>query len=436
MRPLSGPAQLFRVITTTLLTLALAASASASAVLALFSAESDGGVVRVEANGESRVLFRHPSLQLAHKIRVSDDGRWALVNAKQEKVLNLFIIDLHAPETAPRVVTLDFTPEEHRIGPHNRAYIGGSGGHIVAVNLLTGEITHRWNSRRQLTPPGHKPEDLQIITEAGLLLATHQKDGNQGRQGSRMIVLRLDDLSLVADLPLPRNRPDLHLSTREAGPSPELIRWHRPSNKIVLSLDLYGAIAVADFSSALAGRWENLTYLTTSGDGSWGHSFPDRFILVPHQDAVLAVVTNAQDQGGLAVFDVTAPRRLGFYPMDAGCDYPVLVNQGRTVATVLSGKRKRRLEDRLENITTPGHDLVLLDVAGAAVADPAALTRLPLGSPVSRLSDVPGLPDAVAIGLLEPPAVLLFDTVQRREITRVSVPGRPVNLVGLPPLQP
>jgi hypothetical protein len=402
-------------------------------VLSIFAAADHGGLVLTELGDEirSKVVWTHPSLNAAHKLRVSETGRWATVNAEMESGENFFIFDLAAEGFTPSALSLNFIPEEHEIGPDDRVYVGGSGGNIVAVDLATGTVVHRWNSRRQLTPPGNKPEDLQVHAGSGLLVVSHQKDGAQGRKGNRVILLRLADLSLVADLPLPRNHPDLHISEREAGPSPELIRWDAGVDRVVISLDLYGALAIADLGAMLQGRWENLVYLPTAGDGSWGNSFPDRIQLVPHAGRVFVLASNASEQGGMTVFDIVTRERIAFYPMDAATDYAVIVNEGATVATLLSGKRKRRLGSAIENITTPGRDLILLDVAGMAQGSPAALRRIDLGAPVSRMGDVGGHPELVAVGLRDPNALILVDVNSGREVHRFALPGVAVNFARL-----
>lgn len=428
----------FRSLALAALLLATLSALRADSVFVAFRSGDDGGLARVALGADgapaadaATVLFRAPSFRDAAKLRISGDGRRAVLNAETESSgePNLALLDLQAPAgTPPRLLTLDFLPEEHRIW-HDRAFVGGKDGHLVALDLGSGRITHRWNSRKQLTPPGHKPEDIQILDTEGLLLVSHQKDGKKGRQGSRIVILKAADLSLVADLPLPRNHPELHLSDKEAGPSPEVIRVDRASNTLLVTLDLYGALAFADLDAALAGKWQNSVYLPTGPDaGEWGTAFPDRVILAPHEGRTLAFVSNASQDGGIAVFDIAARRRVAFFPVEAGCDYPVLVDGGRTVATVVSGKRKRRLADGLENITTPGTDLILIDVARAAAGDTAALARVPLPGKVARIASLPGHPTLVAVGLTEPDTVAIYDTAARQALGTVPLPGKPVNL--------
>ena len=424
-----------RLLPLLLALLLLAARLSATELLVAFRADGDGGLARVALNASPGsavpvVLFRAPAFAAASTLRVTPDGRRATLNAETEGGDNFALIDLATGHV--RTLALDFTPEEHRL-TDTRAYVGGKDGHLVAIDLATGVVTHRWNSRRQLSPPGHKPEDILVLEPEGLLLVSHQKDGNKGRQGSRLVVLRATDLSFVADLPLPRDRPELHLSAKEAGPSPEIVLADRATNTLVITLDLYGALAFADLDAALQGRLVNYAAMPTSADGRRGAAFPDRLALVPVGDRSLAIVSNASQDGGLAVFDVAARRRVAFYPVEAGCDYPVLVEAGRTLATVVSGKRKRVLADGLENITTPGSDLLLLDLPAASAGAPDALARIPLGDPVSRIAAAGAENRLVVVALSGAnPRLVVFDATARREIARLPLPGEARSLAPVP----
>lgn len=422
----------------TLLAYCLAGPLSTAGLLVAFQGESDGGVARIDLDERGQpsapvVIFQRPGFTAA-KLRVSADGRFATLNAETETGENFAILDLptgKTPPAPPRLLALNFTPEEHRLSA-GRAYVGGTDGHVIAIDLATGKIARRWNSRTQLTPPGHKPEDLLVLEPEGLLLVSHQKDGKKGRLGSRLVALRLADFSLVADLPLPRDHPELHLSEREAGPAPEAVRVDRATNTLLLTLDLYGALAFAKFDAALAGRLDHYSAEPTSANGAWGASFADRLAVARVGDRSLAVVANASRDGGLAVFDVAARDRLAFFPVESGCAEPVLINAGRTLATVVSGKQKRVAGGALETITHPGSDLLLLDIARAAAGDPAALVRTPLGEPVSQVSAVPGHADLVAATLLAPGRVVLCSATDGRILATVALPGRPVSVQPLP----
>ncbi len=80
------------------------------------------------------------------------------------------------------------------------------------------------------------------------------------------------------DLPLPRTHPELHRGDAAglAGPGPELCFIDDRNQVLALTLDAYGAVAFADLSGVLKGRWSHLDYQPSSMDDSWGTSFPDR----------------------------------------------------------------------------------------------------------------------------------------------------------------
>ena len=405
-------------------------------VLAAFASDRGGGVMRIEMDtagdpvGEPGVIFHDAGFGAAAKLRVSPDGRYVTLNAAVEGRDNFAIIDLWR-EAGPRVLRLDFVPEEHRLTA-DRVFVGGTDGHLDAIELSTGAIVARWNSRRQLRPAGHKPEDLFILGPEGLLLVSHQKDGKKGRLGSRLVVLRLADLSLVADLALPRDHPELHVSAKEAGPSPEVIAVDRATSRLVLTLDLYGALAFADLKAVLAGRWANYQTVSTADNGEWGGAFPDKLTGGGGGGRPLAIVSNASTEGGIAVFDVATARRLIVYPTAAGCAEFVTLDGGKTAATVLAGKRKRVVGDELENITTPGDELFWLDLNGAAAGEPGALTHLRLHAPLLSVAAVPGQPSWVAVARLEPAAVVMVDTIAREVVRTISLPGRPTSLQAWP----
>lgn len=422
-----------------LLVLLLASPLVASDLLVAFRTDTDGGVARIELDATGALsppvtLFRHPALAEAAKLRVSPDSRHATLNVAQDGRENFAIIDLAAApgsQSAARLLSLGFAPEEHRLSVRE-AFVGGTDGHLVALELTTGAVARRWNTRERLSPPGHKPEDMLLLADENLLLVSLQKDGKKGRLGHRVAVLRASDFSLVGDLPLPRDHAALHLSEKESGPSPEVLRADPATNTLLVTLDLYGALGFADLDAALAGRLENFTAISTAPDGAWGRAFPDRLTLARVADRSLAIVSNASaTAGGLAVFDVAARRRLAFFPTESGCAEPVLIEGGRRLATIVSGKQKRVVAGALENTLAPGRELLLLDLARAAEADPAALVRAPLDGLVGQIAAPPAHPQLVAVTLLAPPRLVLCSVVDGHVLATVELSGRPVALADV-----
>lgn len=429
------PARRFTLLFVSLLLAVFgAASMPAATLFVAYVDDATGGVARIDLDvrdipqaAEPVIVFQSPAFTTAHKLRVAPDGRLAALAAETEDGPNLALIRLDAPATAPHVLSLGYAPEEHRFAA-GLLYVGGTDGHLLALDPDTGRIRHRWSSRQQLRPPGHKPEDFLAFESEGVLLVTHQKDGKKGRQGNRIAALRLPNLGLIGDMRLPRNLPDLHLSYKEAGPSPEILRADPSTNTLVITLDLYGALAFADLDAALKGRLANYAIIPASADGRWGTAFPDRLALSRVGDRTFAIVSNASQDGGIKVFDVGARAALAFFPIEAGCDHPVIVNEGRTVATVVAGKRKRVVGRELENITTPGTDLLLLHLDHVGEIEPMSLLRVPLGAPVAHIATVPGRPDLVAATRLEPPTVVICSALDGRILAEIPLPGRPVSL--------
>jgi hypothetical protein len=434
----------FRVLLSCALLLSALAPLRAAGLFVAYRTDSEGGVVSIELDARGlplaaapAVVFQSPAFVNAAKLRVSPDGRVAALAAEVEDGPNFALIDLApadgAPATpaTPRVLSLGYMPEEHRFAA-GRLYVGGTDGHLLSLDPATGRIHHRWNSRHDLHPAGHKPEDILAFEPEGVLLVSHQKDGKKDRQGSRIAALRLDNLRLIGDLRLTRNLPELHLSYKEAGPSPEVLRADPATNTLVITLDLYGALAFADLDAALQGRLANYAIIPASADGRWGTAFPDRLALARVGDRSLAIVSNASQDGGLKVFDVGARAALAFFPVEAGCDYPVLVNEGRTVATVVAGKRKRVAGRELENITTPGTDLLLLHLDRVGEIEPMSLLRAPLGGPVAQVASVPGYPGLVAATRLDPASVVICSAIDGRILAEIPLPGRPTSFTSRP----
>jgi putative transposase len=145
----------------------LGAALRAEGLLVAYVDNASGGVVRIDLDADGQpvaatpaVVFESPDFPAAHKLRVSPDGRVAALAAEIEDGPNFALIDLAAPATvAPRLLTLGYAPEEHRFAA-GRLYVGGSGGHLQSLDPTTGRILRRWNSRRDLRPAGHKPEDF------------------------------------------------------------------------------------------------------------------------------------------------------------------------------------------------------------------------------------------------------------------------------------
>lgn len=264
----------------------------------------------------------------------------------------------------PRIVALEREVEELRAFGEN-IFINGDSGRFFIVDTESASITHTWNARQGLQPPGHKGEDVRLLPDENLAFVSFQKDHQEGeRRGSRLVILDLEKLEALHDLQLPRDRPDLHIdgNNREQGPNPELIFLSPQTNTIALSLDLYGAVAFADYDAALRGQWTNLEYKSTSHNGEWGVAFPDRGVQFVVGDQSLLLISNASEDGGMILFDMATREILKKFEVPAGTDHPAFLKPNRVAATVLSGKAKAREDSGLSNVVTPGSAIYLFSM--------------------------------------------------------------------------
>ena len=67
--------------------------------------------------------------------------------------------------------------------------------------------------------------------------------------------MQLPELKRLADVRLPRTHPELHIegNLKEQGPSPEIVLVSEQTNTLLVTLDLYGAVAMMDWSPMQAG---------------------------------------------------------------------------------------------------------------------------------------------------------------------------------------
>ena len=138
-----------------------------------------------------------------------------------------------------------------------------------------------------------------------------QKDSKKGKnKGNRLAIYELPRPRLLADIPLERNHDELHFqgNFQQQGPGPEVVLVSEEDNALFVTLDLYGAILLADWQAALDGRLVNWKYLSTSSDGAWGTAFPDRAGLLKAKGRTYALVFNAGTQGGAVLVDLKGSR--------------------------------------------------------------------------------------------------------------------------------
>jgi len=327
-----------------------------------FANESGGGIAALRAEPASgeildhRVVFAHADANKALKVSLSQNRRHLAANlAGVENARNLVLVDLG--DDSHRF--LDFKEEvDHILFVMDRLYVGTTAGSLYRIHPERGLIEREWNFRKALTPPGRRPEDFVCDESANQLWVSFQKDNRKRSQfGSRLVGIDLATDQIFADLQLPRDRPELHYAPdvdgRESGPNPEVLRVIPAANLLFVTLDLYGAVGVADLDAARRGRLENWRVFSTSPDGSWSSAFPDRVGDARIGGRDLLLVANASAPGGIAVFDPQARRVAQILPAPGGLTTLEYLPSVDRVVTASAGKIKARGTGGLENNSTP-----------------------------------------------------------------------------------
>jgi hypothetical protein len=296
-------------------------------------------------------------------------------------------------------------------------------GRFVVIDAATGSILSELNARKALEPPGRKGEFIRILPGGENALVSFQKDDdNSSAKGNRIVLLQLNPLEVRADIPLPRSNEDLHIpgNSKEQGPGPEVVMVCQKSNTLAVTLDLYGAVAFADLTAALQGKLENLSYVPTASDGSWGSSFPDRATLVEVADKEYLLVSNAAAKGGLAIFDVEGRSAIQHLPAAAGAEAPIDFPQLLKAVTIVSGKLKSRSDEGLEKESaTANGGLMIIDYAGLGGQAPATVQKVDLGFMARRIACAGGNSVAVFGG----EEVVLVDIIEKNILDRKPLPG-------------
>ncbi len=392
-----------------------------------------GGVAVLEVDEKSGAISRHEALGPADltypkKLALSHDGNRLLVTSDEEPTAWLY----HLDASPRRIATLALKGKTSDVSARgNRAWVVQSKGEVSEIDLETSVISQRWNAREALAPPGRKGEFLLWVdgNEPPVALLSFQKDSPSGKhKGHRLAILEVEPISIRHDLPLPRDRPEFHLpgDRREQGPGPELILLAEKSRTLMLSLDLYGAIAFADLDAALAGRWERYEAHPSSLSGRWGEAFPDRALLFEEKGKEYLLVSNASAEGGFALFDIARRRLIQKIPAQAGAETPVRLPASGALATVISGKTKASTPGGLLSTSNPGNNLFLFDPSALGEGEGALkVTAIPFASPLYRIATIGSSP-LLLLALRDQAGAsfwIVYDTHQRKEITRIPALG-------------
>lgn len=397
------------------------------------------GIARVDIDPRTGAILAHEALfaeeylERPRKMAMTADSAYIALTCDTLSEPNVIIAGQGAAAGIVHRLTLPERPDEIRAFGH-RFLVGGNDGYVWVIDAESGEVMHEWNSRRDLIPTGRQPEDIYILPDGKTAIISFQKDSRGGRHmGSRLVVFDLEpDFGFRFDLQLPRNRPDLHydpeVNKREQGPSPEVIFTSPRLNTGVVTLDLYGALATFDLDAALErGKYENLEYLPTAADGSWGHTYPDRGLHFEWDGHEYIIIFNVGPAAGAAMFDVGARAIIEHYPTGTGLEYPVLLREAGLLIGAPIGKRKDRGSEGLDKWFEPEQKLYVWDVSGLTPQGAARLEVLDMPEFIFRVAAPAGEETPLVVLFTgpedEPERIVVFDAVQRQPLATAPALG-------------
>jgi len=366
-------------------------SGNAQTIYYTFKDGREGGVaaLRVDRSSgrilDNRVLASDRSFLRPHKLALSESGRYLLATSTHAVRHNLFLVDLAAGEA--RLLSVAQKPDDLAAW-RDTFVVGAEAQWCYFIDAEAGTVSHRWNGAHELRPDGRRIEYV-ATTSDGTAWTSWQKDSGSGnRKGSRVVTLDIPSGRTIADLRMPRALPQLHLADRkERGPSPEIIIPSARTNTLLLSMDLYGGIVLADLDAAREGSWSNLSYHSVSLDGSWGVAFPDRACRVPLHSGEYVFVANTGPDGGVTWVDLAGRSVIQSIATPPGLSSPIVVSGGRTIVAPVGGKVKWAHFGALHESRKPRAELHLFDIgsggahlAHRVVSLPSAAT---LAAPVA-----------------------------------------------------
>ena len=389
-----------------------------------FRKDESGGVALVEIDPSTgrmladRVILDSPECREPTKVRRAGDGQSLVVANVAPDGPQLFVIPLTGDSPA-HAVQLKATPDDLEVVGH-LAIISGETDVLAAVDLRTRK-TSDWDVDETLKPPANDPEDVYITRDQRYAVISFQKDGEKGKKrGNRLAVYQLPQLKLLADLPLERTRPDLHIegNLTEQGPGPEIIYVSDRTDTLLVTLDLYGVVGLADWSQARQGRPLQWRMLSTSPQDTWGTAFPDRGCPLTLGNNEYFLVCNAGVEGGVALVGLKQKQIVWRRDTPSGLETPVYFPQLKRTYSVCSGKTKRRTEQAVEKTFAPQQSLYAFDFSSPAAVQTSPVEEIPLGAYTFQIAAVSQQPPRLllAIGPTADGAnrLLTYDPVARK----------------------
>lgn len=416
----------------------LAHGALAADAFFSFARGEAGGLARIEMDDfTGTILTQEVVFAAAHalpggKVVQTRDG-WAALAINANTPDNLII---RSPKGKIRKLSIPDKLDEIR-AHGGRLLIGGEEGGVFLLDLESGTLLRQWMLKDVLRPPGRRPEDVRFDTDGTRAWVSLQKDGKEGKRlGNRVACLDLETGAVLADLQLPRDRPELHFGRegdrRQSGPGPEIVLPFDRPKVLFVTLDLYGAVGIADLDAARRGRLEGWKVLPTALDDSWGTAFPDRAIgfFVGGRD--YALVLNSGKGGGAVVVDLAERAIVQRIPVGHGLYSPALVPAAQAIVAAAGGKLKVRGEADVEKTYHPRPEVAVFEIRPEN--GPLSVRMIPLEAPSHTLRPVaPEETSAVLVNVgADADEWIVLDVKEGRVLDRAPSVGRVIRLAPIP----
>lgn len=425
-----------RDFSSTFLALLLAADATAGTFFYAFEdATKKGGIARVTIDPGTGALSNH---EIAWSDLLGAAPLRLALNEAQDRLLlvrdtkdgsNLLIFDVTQPKLAPIALEFGSRPDAVTVRG-DLALVTGTRGRVAAVDLRVGRVTATFDGRKALTPPCSKADNVTITGDGTKAFVTFQADSEDGdEKGHRVVALALPNLALLGDTALPRDQAALHPagSAKDAGPGPELLVVSTKHNAALVTLDVYGAVGIADLDGLAAGKWSNAKVLSTALDSTMGTAFPDRVLALELDGKDFAFVFNSGSNGGLAVVDLETREIVQRAGCACGLDVPVYLPAIDSIVAGNCGKTKARTATGVAKDKIATDQIVVVDVAPVRKGEAPKVASHKASGQIHRVHPVdPEKSKMLALLLKEKDGskIASFDLGTDRELGSVSAFGK------------
>ncbi len=394
-----------------------------------------GGLAVAEVNHadgkirRSRILFQSDRCREPLKVRWGADGQTLILTNLASKGPHLFLIDADAAED-PTTIELLGAPDDVAV-TGDLAIITGEKDFLAVVNVAQRQLVSQEDVTKTFVPPANAPEDVHITRDGRTAVVSFQKDSQKGKKkGNRLAIYQLPRMGRLVDLPLERSRPDLHISDnlKEQGPGPEVIYVSDKTNTLLVTLDLYGAVALADWTNARRGRAVHWILLSTSPHGRWGTAFPDRGCPLLLGDHEYFLVCNAGQEGGSALVRLKQREIVWRRDTPPGLETPIFFPQLRQAFSVCSGKTKQRASGRVDKSFHPRQSLYVFDFNSSTAVQTKPVEAVPLPAYTFQITLVEQQPPRLLLAIGSTPEaadrLITYDPVSRAILDNQPAAGR------------